>query len=85
MRNFAAGEKVIWAIPTAHKNREGYQSVKDGLDGIWLGPMIGRGRAELFVEVASVGPKRIQIRVKRLGIDVLRWVSPRNLYHADGR
>lgn len=46
MRNFAVEEKVIWVIATAHKNREGIQSVEDGLDGIWLGPGKGRGRAE---------------------------------------
>lgn len=74
MRNFAVGEKVIWVIAAARKNREGYRSVAEG-----------GGRAEIFAEVAAVGPKRIRIRVKRLGIDVLRWVSPRSLYHEDGR
>jgi hypothetical protein len=74
VRNFAVWEKVIWVIAAARKNREGYRSVAEG-----------RGRAEIFAEVAAVGPKRIQIRVKRLGFDVVRWVSPKSLYHEDRR
>lgn len=67
---FAVGEKVIWVITTAHKNREGYRSVAEG-----------GGRAEIFAEVVAVGPKRIQIRCRKLGGEVLRWVDPGSLYH----